>query len=155
MGERVIYSLPGVYDSLEHTGDIYLRAKGRTILELFEHAGVALFDQMVDISTVRALEERSVEASGFDLESLLYRWLENLLFLYYSENFMCSEVLVEELRVAKTQEGEEYLLRGVCRGEVFDPEKHEPRVEIKSPTYSLMRIIKTAEEWAAYFVLDI
>lgn len=151
----MIHSLPGVYDSLEHTSDIYLRAKGRTIIELFEHAGVALFDQMVDISTLSALEEKSVEASGFDLENLLYRWLENLLFLYYSENFMCSEVLVEELRVVKTREGEEYSLRGRCRGEVFDPGRHEPRVEIKSPTYSLMRIIKTGEEWVAYFVLDI
>lgn len=155
MEERVIYSLPGVYDMLEHTGDVYIRAKGRTIVELLENSGLALFDTMVNTQRVESKTTREVTASGFDLESLLYRWLEELLILYYSENLVCSRIEVERVTITKTGEDLEYVATGKAYCEEFNHEKHEPRVEVKSPTYSLMRIIKTENEWIAYFVLDI
>lgn len=153
--ERVIYSLPGVYDSLEHTGDVYIRARGSDVLELFENAGIALFDTMTDVRKVSGAIERAVEADGFDLESLLYRWLESLLLLYYSENLVCSNIRAQELQVERASEGLLYRVRGKAFCEPFNPERHEPRVEVKSPTYSLMRVLKAENEWVAYFVLDI
>ncbi|MEM4481504.1 MAG: archease [Desulfurococcaceae archaeon] len=154
-GEKVIYSLPGVYDSLEHVGDVYIKARGGNLLELFESAGVALFDTMTDTSKVSGIIERAVEAEGFDLENLLYRWLESLLLLYYSENLVCSSINVQEFRAERASSGLQYSVRGKALCELFNQEKHEPRVEVKSPTYSLMRILKTEHEWIAYFVLDI
>lgn len=153
--EKVIHELPGVYQQLEHTGDVYIKAFGGSLLELLENAGIALFDTMTDIRSLSAVEERGVAAEGFDLESLLYKWLEELLALYYIHNLMCREVRVEELSIRRAEDGELYRARGICRGEKFDPSRHEPRVEVKSPTYSLMRILKAEEGWMAYFVLDI
>jgi SHS2 domain-containing protein len=153
--ERVIYSVPGVYDSLEHTGDVYIRAKGRDLIELFENSGFALFDTMVNASRVEGETVREVEARGFDLESLLYKWLENLLVLYYSENLVCGRVKVFEFTIKRVDGELEYMLRGKAYCDKFSHEKYEPRVEVKSPTYSLMRILKTENEWVAYFVLDI
>jgi SHS2 domain-containing protein len=153
--ERVIYTLPGVYDSLEHTGDVYIKAHGRDILELFENSGLALFDTMVDVRRVEGRTSRIVTAEGYDLESLLYKWLEELLVLYYSENIVCGRVVVEEFTVKRSNSGVNYVVSGRAYCEEFNPVKHEPRVEVKSPTYSLMRIIKSENEWIAYFVLDI
>lgn len=155
MEEKVIYSLPGIYDMLEHTGDVYIRARGRDIVELLENCGIALFDTMVNVKMVELLATREVYASGFDLESLLYKWLEELLILYYSENLVCGKVEVENISIIKTGESVEYTVRGKVYCEEFKHDKHEPRVEVKSPTYSLMRILKTESEWVAYFVLDI
>lgn len=155
MEEKVIYSLPGVYDMLEHTGDVYIRARGRTLVELLENSGLALFDTMVNTQKVEPRKVKEVVAKGFDLESLLYKWLEELLILYYSENLVCSRVEVEKVTVVKTGEDFEYAVLGRAYCEEFDHDKHEPRVEVKSPTYSLMRILKTENEWIAYFVLDI
>lgn len=153
--EKVIYELPGVYQQLEHMGDVYIKAFGRSLLELLENAGIALFDTMTDTRSLSAAEEREVAAEGFDLESLLYKWLEELLALYYVHNMMCREVRVGELLMRRAEDGELYMARGTCKGEKFDPSKHEPRAEVKSPTYSLMRILKAEEGWTAYFVLDI
>jgi len=89
--EKVIYSLPGVYDSLEHTGDVYIRARGKNIVELFENSGIALFDTMTDTRRIEGVITKRVVAEGFDLESLLYKWLEELLILYYSENLVCGK----------------------------------------------------------------
>ncbi|QOR94766.1 archease [Thermosphaera chiliense] len=155
MIEKAVGGIPGRFEFLEHMSDVYVKAHGRSVIELFENSGLALFEAMTDTSAVGRSVERIVEAEGFDLESLLYKWLENLLILYYAEKIMCSEVEVTEFKAEKKEAGEEYKVRGVCRGEVFNPLVHEARVEIKSPTYSLMRILKDVDKWTAYFVLDI
>ncbi|MEM0326204.1 MAG: archease [Desulfurococcaceae archaeon] len=153
--EKIIHSLPGVYDMLEHTGDVYIKAKGSSIIELLENSGIALFDTMVNTKKVEPLVVREVSASGFDLENLLYRWLEELLILYYSENLVCGKISVDHFIIKKIDEALEYTVSGKAYCEKFQYDKHEPRVEVKSPTYSLMRIVKTENEWIAYFVLDI
>ncbi len=156
MTEKIVQQgLPGKFDYLEHTADIYIVAYGSNIIELFENAGLALFESMTNTKDVKPVEERIISAEGFDLENLLYRWLEELLILYYSENLMCSEVIVEEIGIKKTGEEIEYSIRGRCRGEFFNPEKHESKVEVKAVTYHLMKIVKDEEKWKAYFVLDI
>lgn len=153
--EKVIYSVPGVYDALEHTSDVYIRARGDSIVDLFENSGFALFDTMANAKSIEPRVIRELFASGFDLESLLYKWLEELLVLYYSENLICGRVVVDVLAISRINGELEYTIRGRAYCEEFNREKHEPRVEVKSPTYSLMRILKTEKEWLAYFVLDI
>ncbi|MEM0002211.1 MAG: archease [Desulfurococcaceae archaeon] len=153
--EKVIYSLPGVYESLEHTGDVYIRVRGRSLLDLFEKSGLALFDTMTDIRKIESKIEKEVVVEGFDLDNLLYKWLEALLVIYYSENLMCGSIVVDELVIKRVGEELSYVLKGRACCEEFNPEKHEARVEVKSPTYSLMKILKTTDEWIAYFVLDI
>lgn len=153
--ERVIYEMPGVYESLEHTGDVYIRARGKDLLELFENSGKALFDTMTDIRRIDSVIEREVVVDGFDLENLLYRWLESLLVLYYSENLVCGEIRAHSLEVTRTGDELTYVIKARARCEKFNKEKHEGRVEVKAATYSLMRILKNENEWIAYFVLDI
>jgi SHS2 domain-containing protein len=156
MGEKIVeHGLPGKFDYLEHTADIYIVAYGSNIVELFENAGLALFESMTDTRRIEPRVEKKIEAEGFDLENLLYRWLEELLTIYYSENIMCGEIVVEAISIGRSGEEIEYSIKGICRGEEFDPEKHVPRVEVKAVTYHLMRIVKDEEKWRAYFVLDI
>ncbi len=157
MGEPKIVErgLLGKFDYLEHTADVYILAYGKDIIELFENAGIALFETMTDTSSLKGVVKREVSAEGFDLESLLYRWLEELLTLYYSENIMCNKVSVDSIVIEKSGGELVYRIKGVCYGEVFDPKRHESRVEVKAVTYHLMEIVKKGDEWRAYFVLDI
>ena len=69
---------------------------------------------------------------------------------------MCSSIRVKEISIKRTVDDDiEYHIKGECRGEIFNPEKHEARVEVKAVTYHLMRIIRSEDGWRAYFVLDI
>jgi SHS2 domain-containing protein len=148
--------IEGKFDYLEHTADLYIRAYGRDLLELFSNAGLSIFESMTTTSSLEAKEKRSVKAEGYDLENLFYRWLEELLTLYYSEGLMCREVVAEELVIRRVNDDREYSVKGYCVGEIFDPERHESKVEIKAVTYHQMRIIRDPEKgWIAYFVLDI
>ncbi len=156
MSERIMEKgIPNVFDYLEHTSDIYIVAYGSNLVELFENAGKALYESMVKTSEVEPVVEKKIEAEGFDLENLLYQWLEELLFIYYSENIMCSEIVVNEITLARENDEIVYRIKGLCRGEEFNPDKHEPRVEIKAVTYHMMRILRNEDGWKAYFVLDI
>ncbi len=153
--ERIIYRYRDVYEQLEHTGDVYIKAYGKNVVSLLENSGLALFDTMVNIDRVECCEERTISAEGFDLENLLYKWLEELLLLYYSENLVCSRIVINKFEVAREDTDLVYRVYGSACCERFNSQKHEPRVEVKSPTYSLMRILKTEDTWIAYFVLDI
>ena len=153
--ERIIYRYRDVYEQLEHTGDVYIKAYGKSVVSLLENSGLALFDTMVNIDRVECCEERTISAEGFDLENLLYKWLEELLLLYYSENLVCSRIVISKFEVAREGSDLFYRVYGSVCCERFNSQKHEPRVEVKSPTYSLMRILKTEDTWIAYFVLDI
>ncbi len=143
------------FEFLDHPADVYIKAYGASLPELYENAGLALFETMTDTTLVEPLKKFSIEAEGFDLENLLYRWLEELLYIYYSHNVMCSRVIVERIEITRREDCFMYTIRGACYGEEFDPGKHEARVEVKAVTYHLMKIIKDEEGWKAYFVLDI
>lgn len=147
--------LPGRFDYLDHMTDVFVVSYGNNVLELFENAGLALFHTMTDTSSVEAVFEKSVEAEGFDLENTLYRWLEELLTLYYTERVVCREIIIDEFIVRRAGEELRYLVRGRCCGEVFNRDKHVGKLEVKAPTYSLMKILKDEQGWRAYFVLDI
>lgn len=153
--EKVIYRYRDVYEQLEHTGDVYIRVYGRDVISLLENSGLALFDTMVNIDRVECCEERIISVEGFDFENLLYKWLEELLLLYYSENLVCSRIVISKFEVAREGADLVYRVHGRACCEKFNSQNHEPRVEVKSPTYSLMRILKTEDTWIAYFVLDI
>ncbi len=143
------------FEYLEHTADVYIAAYGSDLLELFSNAGLALFETMTDTSRINGRVKKVIKALGFDFESLLYKWLEELLILYYSENIMCREVVAEKLEVRRATDGVEYELAGFCSGEEFDLDKHIPRIEVKAVTYHLMKILFSERTWRAYFVLDI
>lgn len=147
--------IEGRFDYLEHKSDVYVVAYGSNVIELFENAGLALFHSMVDLDSLNPAIAREVEAEGFDLENALYMWLEKLLILYYAENILCREVIVEKFVVERVGEELSYRVKGLCRGEFFDKNRHVGKVEVKAVTYSLMRIIKLENNWKAYFVLDI
>ncbi|RLE53057.1 MAG: archease, partial [Candidatus Methanomethylicota archaeon] len=64
------------FEFLDHMADVYIAAYGRDLKEAFENAAKAMFEVMTDISTVNPKVKREIRVEGFDLESLLYEWLE-------------------------------------------------------------------------------
>jgi len=147
----LVRGLEKKFEFLEHIADAYIAAYGRTLEEAFENAALAMFEVMTDTSKVEAKVERTLEASGYDEYELLYDWLEKLLIEYYSDNLVFSKFKVESIE--RTPEG--FRLRGKAMGEVFDPSRHESRVEVKAVTYSLMEIYKKNKIYVLKFVLDI
>ncbi len=115
--------------------DAYIEVQGDTLEQAFEFAAKALVDTMVSLSTVVPASEEQIGVEGHDLESLLYNWLETIML-----KLLVDRRALSDFRVSITKHNDMYALKAIVRGERFDVEKHQYKVEIKGVTYHLMKI---------------
>ena len=81
------------FDEIEHTTDRAFRARGRNFRELFEHAAQAMFALEAGCEGQPVVGPvRDVAVAGFDRETLLINWLNELLYLHkvHKENYAIS-----------------------------------------------------------------
>ncbi len=129
------------FEFLEHTADLKVRVYGDNLNEVFENAGLAFFESVCDTSKVNPLIKKSLTINSESKESLLYDFLEELLYLHEAEHFLFSKFKV--------------IIRGdaltaVLRGERIN-KNHELRNLVKAVTYSEMIVTDSM----AQFVLDL
>ena len=122
------------YGRFPTTADVGIRATGGTVGELFEGLGLGLFALMTDLRKVRPREQRSVSASGSDLEQLTVAYLTQLLLLEQEEGF-----LVREIRARAVGHPPTSILAAV-QGEPFDAARHPRRVEVKAITMHRLEV---------------
>lgn len=132
------------------TSDSAFTAYGKDLNDVFSNAALALFETITNTKEVEAKEKRKIEVSGYDLKSLMYSWLSELLFISSSEHFVFSKF---EVDIKK--EGENFLLNGECSGEKIDTKKHEIKTEVKAITYHKMEIKEEDKRWKAQVIVDI
>ena len=123
------------YEYFEATADIGFKAYGKDLNEAFENAGLAIFNIISDTSNVEPKKEISFKVRSEDEISLLYDFLEELLFYHEIEFMLFSEFHVEIDDMLQ--------LRATIRGEAIDWDRHERKTEIKAITYHKMDVRKT------------
>jgi SHS2 domain-containing protein len=136
---------------LDHPSDVYVEVKAKSLEEAFALSGMVVYEVMTDVSRVRKEEKVEVAVKGFDLYSLLYNWLEELIYLFDSKGFLGSEVKVEEV----VREDDGFRLKAIIIGERYDARRHESKTAIKAATYHLMEIKREDNVYVARFVLDV
>lgn len=139
------------YEFLEHTADVQFRATGETLEELFASSGEALIASMLDLDAIREEEKRELEASGGDLEELLFNWLDEVIFLVSAEVYVAHKFEVEKVE----RRNGEYSVRGTASGEQADPERHRFETEVKAVSYHGMEVEETDAGWEATVILDV
>lgn len=143
-------SRPG-YRFLEHVTDALVEAWGNTPEDAFTQSGLALFDIMLDMKSVRPVRNEEIEATGHDEKELLYNYLEELLLLFEIKQFAVGTITVESTSKAQGQ----LRLEANVRGERYDHDKHHGKVEVKGITYHLMEIEKQTDKTTVRFLLDL
>lgn len=139
---------------LFHFDNFRLHAWGDSLKEAFEQCGIAMFGYMTELETVEIKQSSEIEATGHDLESLLFHFLDELLFLFSCEPFLiCSKVSIAEF----ITEGEELTIKCKCYGEEFTLGKHPQGTEVKAITYSAMQIVNEPErnKFEVFVIIDI
>lgn len=125
------------FEFFDVTADAGFWAYGSTMEESFENAGLAMFEVMTDTKLIKNEEKKEINIKSEDLVSLLYDWLEELLFLHDVEFMVFSR-----FKVVITPSNDGYLLHGEIWGEKIDHSRHERRGEVKAVTFHLMEVIK-------------
>ena len=122
------------YEYFEATADIGLRAYGNDMNEAFENAGLAIFNIISDTSEIIPERKIEFEVASEDDVSLLYDFLEELLFYHETEFMLFSRFDVE------IDDG--FHLKAVIYGEGIDWDRHERKTEIKAITFHKMAVKK-------------
>lgn len=126
---------------LDHTADVQLHSWGADLKEAFEQNGMAMFGYMTEIDTVDIKEKHEIEAHSDDLDGLLYKFLDELLFLFSAEPFLiCKKLVITEFDL------DTFTIKCSCYGEPFDLSKHPQGTEVKAITYSAMQIVQDPEK---------
>lgn len=120
------------YEYFEVTADIGFKAYGENLNNAFENAGLAIFNIISDTKNIESVKEISFEITSEDEVSLLYDYLEELLFFHETEFMLFSEFHVEI--------DEDYHLKATIKGEEINWNKHERKTEIKAITFHKMHV---------------
>jgi SHS2 domain-containing protein len=135
------------FETFEHTADIGLAARGRTLEELFENAAMGLVDLMVDPAGLREDTRLEVSVSAQDRDALLVAWLNELLYVLDARG-----VLPRRCRVTRISDTD---LTAELWGERVDRERHTLRRLVKAATYHGLRVANTDGRWEARVILDL
>ena len=132
------------YDYFDVTADIGFYAYGKSLEEAYENAGLAMFNVITDIEKVKKVESREFEIVSEDLVSLLYDYLEELLFLQDTEFLFFSDfrISIEKIDSDESSDLENYKLTCFACGEEIDWDVHDQRSEVKAITFHKMDVIK-------------
>jgi SHS2 domain-containing protein len=149
--------VPGGFRYLDHMTDALIEAYGRTLDEAFENSAYGLVNTMFDLSNVSADLEVKIEANGYDLHSLLYDWLEKVMLIVLTDNFILSCFKVKISHANNMDDSDAYFLRSKARGERLDLKKHSFKVEVKAVTYHEMQIKQDKEKnlFITRFLVDL
>ena len=137
------------YEFLPHTADAKFTAYGRTMDEAFANAAYAMFSVMVEPKTVKPKIKKMIKIEAEDRKSLLYDWLEHLLVLLDSENFILSSV--GRISITETDSG--LSLDAEFSGDTIS-DSHNLEGFVKAVTYNDMDIKEKEGTWCLTVVVD-
>ncbi|MBS3092217.1 archease [Candidatus Pacearchaeota archaeon] len=133
------------YKFLPHTADIKFQAYGKTLDESFENSALAMFNAMHK-EKIKSKIKKTAKASGKDLESLLYNFLEQLLVLLDSKNFFLANAKV------KINEKNLKLIAELWGDNAGD---YSIGLDVKAITYNNIFVKKIKGKWVCQVVVDV
>lgn len=156
---------------IDISGDIGLRAFGKSINEAFVNAAIGMYSLITHLRTIKKEKTIDVSIKSQSIEGLLVSWLNELIFYFDAYGFIGKKIEITEftstltlpLRGGEKGGGEaEQLtslqackLKATVSGEDFNPEKHESKLLIKAATYHKLRIEKIDDMWEIDVIFDI
>lgn len=138
------------YKFLKHTADAKFQAFGKTLEEAFSNAAIAMFDIIIKTEKIEKNVIKKITIEAKDKEALLYKWLEELLYLLDTKFFVLNSV--KNMKIKK--ENEKYVLKAEVTGDIFK-EKYERHGAVKAVTYEEMFIKEKKGKVVVQVVLDI
>ncbi len=139
---------------LEHMTDALIEVEADTLEHVFELAAKALVDVMIDVSRVDSKQELHIDVDGYDMENLLYNWLEYIMIILVSDHIALSKFNVS-IDKPDGKYSTQYRLHAKAYGEPLNLEKHNYKVEIKGVTYHMMSIKESDGKYRLTFLLDL
>ncbi len=117
---------------LDHTADIAIQSRGKTLEDAFSNIALGMFSIISDVGSIKTKEKFNVVLKSDDIESLAVDWLNELLYLNQTKGLLFSNFDVKSVY--------DNSISALCFGEHIDKKRHVIKTEIKAATYHDIQI---------------
>jgi len=122
------------FEILDHTADVGIIAYGADIKQAFANAARGLFSLIIQLDDVQEVLHRDIRVNANDEESLLVEWVNELIYLFDTENILFKRFEITHLNNT--------LLRARSYGEKADKVRHKLKTGVKATTYHMLKVDK-------------
>ncbi len=122
------------FEFIDHTADVGIVAHGASINQAFANAARGLFSIITDLDDIREALHRDIEATAPDQESLLVAWLNELIYLFDTDNIIFNRFDITRL--------DNTHLEARAYGEKVDSSRHKLKTGVKAATYHMLKVEK-------------
>ena len=137
------------YELLDHPADVKIRTQGATLEDAFAEVVAAVAAVVGEVgSETREAVPLAVDLRAPSAEPLLFDFLNELILFQDLEDVVVTRA--DGLSIERDAEG--YRLTASIRARPIPPDR--PRLDLKAPTYSEMRI-EQGDGWTIEAVLDV
>ena len=132
------------FEFLEHTADIKFKAYGKNINEIFESCTLAFSSYISREKKIKSKIEKQIKIEADNHEQLLYKFLDELIYLLDADKFIVSKAKVQiaDNKLTALLEGDSAL-------------NYKDLDHVKAATYAEMYIKQDLKGWEAQVVLDV
>jgi riboflavin kinase/FMN adenylyltransferase len=141
--EGAAVACPYRFLEIEHTADRALRVWGKELPDLFAGAARGMYSLMADMDDLVATNWLEVRLEGWDPESLLVDWLNELLFLTETEGLLFADYQIESLTDTE--------LEARAGGVVSQVTK----AQIKAATFHNLSLVQGPDGWFTELTFDV
>jgi tRNA nucleotidyltransferase (CCA-adding enzyme) len=134
------------WEHFPHEADMGVRGFGSTKARAFEQAALALTAVVTDVALVEPRDVVTIDCEAPDRELLLAEWLNGLIYEMSTRRMLFSRFEVQT---------DDRHVHARAWGEIVDPVRHHPAVEVKGATYTALRVSCENGEWVAQTVVDV
>jgi SHS2 domain-containing protein len=134
--------------------DVAFVAKGKTLDEMFESAGLAVTNTMVeDLKAVKPKIKKEIRLNAGTIDKLLLDFLQEFVFWKDKSLLLFSKVnvSVKEPAIGKNP----FSLVATLSGDKIDIKRHEMLTDIKAVTMHMFEVKKEKGYWSCRVVLDV
>ena len=135
------------YERIEHAADEAFHLSAASLEGLFKAGAAALLEVMTTPGQVFPRDERTVSLGAEDHEALLVAWLNELIYLFETEDMLFSAFSISI--------GPGPRLEAIARGEPRDPERHPIEAVVKAATFQHVAVREHGGCWETDIVFDV
>ena len=139
------------FEYIDHPADIQLHSWGANFERAIEQMVTALSGVMFDLKGFNDQETEIIQISANNLESLVYNFLSEFLFIFDTEDFVAKRCTITKCDL------QNFSIEATAYGDKFDMEKHSScrLTEVKAITYASMQIIQEKPKTEIYVIVDL
>ncbi len=134
------------FEVFDHTADIGIVAYGNDLVSLFSNAATGMISLMLKMDRRVRNVTRAISLTAEDNEALLIAWLNELLYIIYTDKLVLHGF---DMAIDKGR------LTAKCAGQRLEEGRSEFTREIKAATYHNLTIVYKEGVYSAKVIFDI